>query len=89
MILFQKECEACRAKDDIISFLKEQINKEKKERLDERAEYKRTVDVLLMKNQLAPVGQGVAKETASASVGDVMKQMASIFEEADEVKNAS
>jgi len=77
MILFQSECGACAAKDQIISFLEKQIDHLRQERNDERAEYKRTVDILLIKNDLPPAGQGVGLVSKQPSLRDI----ASIFEE--------
>ena len=77
MILWQKDCEACKAKDQIISFLERQIDHLRQERNDERAEYKRTVDILLIKNDLPPAGQGVGLVSKQSSLRDI----ASIFEE--------
>lgn len=81
MILWQKECGACKAKDQIISFLEKQIDHLREERNDERAEYKRTVDILLIKNDLPPAGQGVDLKSKEPSVQDILKNTASIFEE--------
>lgn len=81
MILWQKECGACKAKDQIILFLEKQIDHLRKERNDERAEYKRAMDVLLMKNNLPPLGQGTGLEPKQVSVADMLKDAASIFEE--------
>ncbi len=84
MILFQKKCGACEAKSDIIRFLQGEVAAIRKERDSERAEYKRAMDVLLMKNDLPPLGQGVGLESKQPSVQDMMKDAASIFEEVKE-----
>jgi len=84
MKLWETDCSACKSKDDIITFLKEQVTHLRKERQEERVEYKRAMDVLLMKNDLPPLGQGSGLEPKSSSVQDVLKSAASIFEEVKE-----
>ena len=84
MTLFNKSCDACTSKDEIIIFLKEQVNHLRKERQEERVEYKRAMDVLLMKQNLPPLGQGVGLEAKPASVQDILKNAASIFEEVEQ-----
>jgi hypothetical protein len=56
------DCKACTAKDEIIGFLKEQIKQKDADWANERAEYKRTVDRLLQRERIAPIGEGVRKE---------------------------
>lgn len=55
----KKICEVCKAKNDMIEFLKQELTRKNKEWADERAEYKRAIDALLIKNQQVPIGQGV------------------------------
>lgn len=84
MKFWEKTCEACKSKDDIIEFLKGQVDHLRKERQEERVEYKRAMDVLLMKNNLPPLGQGTGLEPKESSVQDLLKTAASIFEEVKE-----
>lgn len=81
MIFFQKQCGACKSKDEIIAYLKEKLDAERQDRLDERAEFKRTVDVLLMKNNLPPVGQGETKAAPQVDLEKAMGLMTGVGED--------
>lgn len=52
------ECMGCKNWASMVDYLKGEITHLRKEKKEERDEYKRTVDLLLLKNSLAPVGQG-------------------------------
>lgn len=82
MKIFNQGCDACTAKDEIIIFLKEQINHLRKERQEERVEYKRAMDVLLMKNNLPPLGQGTGLESKQPTQ-DALQKALSIFDEVE------
>ena len=84
MGIFDKSCDACKSKDEIIVFLKEQVNHLRKERQEERVEYKRAMDVLLMKQNLPPLGQGVGLESKQPSVQDILQKSASVFDEVEQ-----
>jgi hypothetical protein len=55
----QEECRVCKVHEDNEKFLKETIANLIKEKADERSEYKRTVDALLVTKSLPAIGQGV------------------------------
>lgn len=79
---FFKDCEVCKAKDELIEYLKADIAKREVAWQAERAEYKRTVDRLLAAKNIAPIGQGVQQAPPSAPPIDIYK----IFEETEEDK---
>jgi len=83
MTFWEKDCKACQSKDDIIVYLKGQVDRLTAERQEERVEYKRAMDVLLMKQNLPPLGQGVGLEAKPTSVQDILSKAASIFEEVE------
>ncbi len=62
-----EECLACKAKSEHIASLNEIIKQREEAWKNERAEYKRTVDRLLMERQIAPVGEGVRQPAAIPS----------------------
>jgi len=61
------KCKVCAAHEARIADLKEEIARLVNDKENERAEYKRAVDALLLKNQSPAIGQGFSKQTA----GDV------------------
>jgi hypothetical protein len=82
MSLFNTECSVCKAKDDLIAYLKADIALRDASWQSERAEYKRTVDRLLAEKNIAPIGQGVQQFAPSTPSMDMLK----IFEEVAEEK---
>lgn len=72
-----KKCEACKAYEDQIAYLKKMVDRLIQEKESERAEYKRAVDVILYKNAVPAIGQGY---TEPAKQVDPTK-MFSFFEE--------
>jgi hypothetical protein len=56
-------CKVCAAHEARIADLKDQIARLTREKENERAEYKRAVDALLVKNQSPAIGQGVPNQT--------------------------
>ena len=83
MFFKQTTCEACKSKDDIINFLKDQIRQKDEDWACERAEYKRTVDRLLQKERIAPIGQGQGATVPSHQ----SMELKSIFDEVEQVAN--
>lgn len=72
-----KGCEACRAYEDQISYLKNLVERLIQEKREERAEYKRAVDVILYKNEVPAIGQGYTEPTRQVDP----TKMFSFFEE--------
>lgn len=70
----EKPCQVCKSKDELIEYLKADLERKTKEWKNEREEYKRTVDRLLLKENIAPVGQGAEKPPVDIS------SMLNIFE---------
>lgn len=86
MGLFKHKCAVCDAKDDLIAYLKSDITKREQNWQDERAEYKRTVDQLLVSKNFAPIGQGVPQAPSVMPNVNPM-DMFKIFEEVPEGKD--
>jgi hypothetical protein len=77
------KCKVCEARVEQIADLKKEIERLVKEKENERAEYKRAIDVLLHEKQLPVVGQGVYNHPAPV---DPMAALAFMEEAAPEKK---
>jgi hypothetical protein len=82
MAFFAHQCPACMSKDEMIAYLKQDIERRNAAWESERGEYKRTVDRLLQEKHIAPIGQGVQTTAPQTSPVDMLK----IFEEISEEK---
>lgn len=54
------KCKVCAAQEARINDLKEEVARLVADRNNERAEYKRAIDALLIKNQMPAIGQGTS-----------------------------
>lgn len=66
------ECETCKALREHIEYLRGQIAKLSLERQDERAEYKRTVDALILVLKGPAIGQGHTEVSKPLEIKDLM-----------------
>jgi len=76
------ECQTCTAYKSQIADLKELLAQERKEKLDERSEYKRAIDALLVKTNAPAIGQGVAEQKGPMDLSSIF----GMFEEKDQTK---
>lgn len=81
MSLFK--CRVCAAHEARIADLKEEIRRLVEDRENERSEYKRAVDALLIKSQSPAIGQGSSRRE-SGEVFDPTKLLTMFDEEVKE-----
>ncbi len=79
-----EECKVCAAHLERIADLKDTIKRLEMEREAERAEYKRAIDVILVKQNLPAVGQGASQ---APGVMDPGKYFAFLDEEVRDKKD--
>lgn len=79
----KQECEACKVYENQIEFMKKLIEALQRERDAERTEYKRAMDVILVREKLPIVGQ---VPTSAIPSNMRIEEMMGYFEEKPEGK---
>lgn len=70
-------CRACEVYREQVKYLKDQVDRLADERAEERAEYKRAIDALLIREKLPAIGQGFEEKAKPINPTTFFK----IFEE--------
>ncbi len=69
------ECEACKVRETQIEYLKSQVERLAREKEIERAEFKRAIDALLVREKLPMIGQGSDEHKKPIDMKDLLGYM--------------